>query len=314
MWDSILDRDVRTEPVEEWGGIAYALQALSAALPEGWVVCPIMKVGEDMAEEAFHFLRGIPRLDIGHSVQVVSLPNPRVELRYQDSVRQAERITGGMASWSWEELEGTLGEIDALYVNFITGFEMDLDTARLLPEAFPGPLYADLHSLFLSRGLDGRRTPRELPGWGTWLRSFDVVQMNEQEFDLLGRSWGDPWRLAADAVGPELKLIAVTLGERGSAYVAGPDFEPDPQRWAACRKGLGVGGASRSGWVSAQDAPSGGDPTGCGDVWGATFFGRLLAGDSLEAAMGAANQMAARNVRHRGTRDLHLYLRGLLSS
>jgi sugar/nucleoside kinase (ribokinase family) len=180
--------------------------------------------------------------------------------------------------------------------------------------SFDGPLYADLHSLFLTRAVDGRRFPRELPAWGAWLRAFDAVQMNEAEFELLGRSWGDPWQLAADVVGPELKLIAVTLGERGAAYVAGPDFESDPAAWAPRRRGLGTAGASRSGRIQAAGSPTSGDPTGCGDVWGATFFGRLLAGDPLEPAMGMANRVAARNLEHRGTRDLHLHLRGLLSS
>ncbi len=30
VWDRIVDRDGLAEPVEEWGGIGYALAALSA--------------------------------------------------------------------------------------------------------------------------------------------------------------------------------------------------------------------------------------------------------------------------------------------
>jgi sugar/nucleoside kinase (ribokinase family) len=203
--------------------------------------------------------------------------------------------------------------LDALFVNFISGFEMDLDTATQLRESFPGPIYADLHSLFLGITAQGLRVPQELVGWGAWLRAFDAVQMNEDEFELLGRSWGDPWQLAADIVGPELKLITVTLSERGAAYVAAPDFEPDPGTWASTRRSLGRGGAARSGKVSLESDAKFGDPTGCGDVWGATFFGRLLGGDPLEEAMATANRMAEKNVEHRGARGLHLHLRGLLS-
>jgi hypothetical protein len=314
VWDRILDRDIRVGAVEEWGGIAYAIQALSIALPEGWVVSPILKVGEDMAEDALRFLRSIPKVEVGAGVRVVPFPNCRVELRYLDQTRRLERLTGGVPPWSWEELEPLASCVEALYLNFITGFELELATARPLPQLFPGPLYADLHSLFLSWSREGYRAPQELPAWGAWLRAFDVVQMNEEEFDLLGRSWGDPWRLAADTVGPELKLIAVTLGSKGAAFVAAPEFSPDPLTWPRLRRGLGVGGASRSGKVALGVTPTVGDPTGCGDVWGATFFGRLLGGDSLELAMATANRMAARNVEHRGTRDLHLYLRGRLSS
>jgi sugar/nucleoside kinase (ribokinase family) len=57
-----------------------------------------------------------------------------------------------------------------------------------------------------------------------------------------------------------------------------------------------------------------GDPTGCGDVWGATYFSRLLAGDTLTAAMRGANEAAARNVEHRGATGLSGHLRGQLST
>ena len=57
-----------------------------------------------------------------------------------------------------------------------------------------------------------------------------------------------------------------------------------------------------------------GDPTGCGDVWGATYFSRLLAGDMLSDAIVAANRAAARNVEHRGASGLAQHLRGELST
>jgi sugar/nucleoside kinase (ribokinase family) len=57
----------------------------------------------------------------------------------------------------------------------------------------------------------------------------------------------------------------------------------------------------------------GGDPTGCGDVFGATYFSRLLAGDMLSDALRAALRAAARNVEHKGATGLAHYLRGELS-
>ncbi len=312
VWDRILERDGRPVAVEEWGGISYALEALSVALPEEWLLVPVVKVGEDLWDRALDYLRTIPRVEVGKGLRSMPLPNPRVELRYEDHRRILECLEGGIPTWSWEELQPLLSGMDALYVNFITGFETGLDTAQRLRGCFSGPLYADLHSLFLGISHQGRRFPKELPRWGSWFRAFDAVQMNEDEFELLGRSWGDPWQLAADTVGPELKLIVVTLGPKGAAYVAAPDFLPDPLTWPLKRSSLGVGGPTRSAKIAgAAHAPSG-DPTGCGDVWGATFFGRLLAGDSLDAAMAGANRLAARNVQHRGARGLHHHLRGNL--
>lgn len=313
VWDTIHAREGRSVPVEEWGGLAYALSALVAALPDDWEVVPLVKIGSDLSESARHFLNELPRVDTQTGVRTVPEPNNRVDLRYIDRDRRTERLQGGVPSWAWAELTPPVRSCDALYVNFISGFELTLDTARALRASFAGPIYADLHSLFMGVAHGGYRVPQELPSWGGWLRCFDAVQMNEPEFDLLGRATGDPWRLASEVVGSDLKLITVTLGGRGAAWIAGPGFEHDPFTWPAARRAMGVAGASRSGRAERSDGEVEGDPTGCGDVWGATFFARLLAGDTMDVALEAANRFAGRNVLHRGARGLHNHLLGRLS-
>jgi sugar/nucleoside kinase (ribokinase family) len=47
---------------------------------------------------------------------------------------------------------------------------------------------------------------------------------------------------------------------------------------------------------------------------GATYYSRLLAGDNLAEALGAALRAAARNVEHRGASGLAPFLRGELLS
>ena len=313
VWDTIHRRGGRTEPVSEWGGIAYALGAASVALPDGWEVVPLVKVGRDLAEEARRFLRGIPRLRPGPGVRVVPEPNNRVELVYRDEHRRTERLRGGVPPWEWTELAPLVRECDAVYVNFISGFEMELDTARALRSGYDGPTYADLHSLFLGVGREGVRVPRSLPAWREWLCCFDAVQMNEDEFERLGREGGDSWKLAADVVGPELKLVAVTLGPRGAAYVAAGGFRSDPETWSDLRRKMASPGPVRSGRVEIEGPERRGDPTGSGDVWGATFFARLLAGLDAEEAMRDANQFASRNVTHMGATGLHHHLSGRLA-
>jgi hypothetical protein len=312
VWDTIHDRDGHREPVVEWGGICYTLEALCAVLPEEWEIVPIVKVGQDLAAEAHRFLDGLPRVRADLGVMTVPEANNRVELRYEDRNRRCEKLSGGVPPWIWTELAPIVRRCDALYVNFISGYELELPTAQALRAGYPGPTYADLHSLFLGIGREGHRIPQPLSAWGEWLRSFDAVQMNEDEFELLGRARGNPWQLAAEVVGPDLKLIAVTLGPNGAAYIAGPGFVEDPARWPGLRGRLATPGASRSGRIEARTVTEDGDPTGCGDVWGATFFARLLAGDDLEPAMKTANEMAGLNVEHRGARGLRFHLMGQL--
>jgi len=310
VWDRILDRDGRKEPVEEWGGIGYALSALSAALPEGWRILPMIKVGRDLAEEGRRFLREIPRVD-DRAIVVVPEPNNRVELRYEPAGRRTERLRGGVPPWSWPELSPLAALCDAMYVNFISGFEMELETARALRVGYAGPIYADLHSLFLGVTQAGIRVPRPLEAWRAWMRCFDAVQMNEDEFAMLGAA-GDPWVLAAEVLGHDVKLLLVTLGERGAAYVVNERLDPDPRTWREDR-GLTLAPHARSGRAVAEGPPKAGDPTGCGDVWGAATFARLLAGDTLDTALAEANRLAGLNVEHRGARGLVRHLSGRLS-
>jgi hypothetical protein len=318
VWDRIFARDQRREPVEEWGGISYALAAAEAAAGHDWQIVPIIKVGADLQERAFSFFRTLSQLDLKTGITIVTEPNNRVELRYTDSERRAERLTGGVPPWRWEEIAPALPSLDALYINFISGFEMDLDTARKLRLGFAGPIYADLHSLMLGVDENGLRVPKPMHEWREWIQCFDIVQVNEDELGLLSHYWGDPWRFAAEVVGDELRLLLVTLGARGVVYIASPAYVDQPLQWR--RSGLHVHktlsrpGAVASELIPAEAAPADGDPTGCGDVWGATFFCRLLAGDPLRTALAYANQMAARNVQHRGATGLHHHLKGKIGS
>ncbi len=318
VWDRIYARDGRVEPVEEWGGISYALAAAVAARPAGWEIVPIVKVGRDLEERAGRFLHALPGLDLERALRVVPEPNNRVELHYRAAGRRTERLTGGVPPWTWDELAPVLDQLDALYINFISGFELTLETVARVRIAFAGPIYADLHSLMLGLEPGGQRMYRPLAAWRDWLRCFDVVQVNEDELAWLAYAWGDPWRFAAEVVGDAPRLLLVTLGSRGAAYVASPAFRPDPLSWRAGGLAkpppLGVPGATRSERVAIVTEPREGDPTGCGDVWGATCFIRLLAGATLEDALRAANRAATRNVEHRGATGLHLFLQGRIET
>lgn len=315
VWDKIHARDGRVEPIEEWGGVGYALGALAAARPSEWEIVPLLKLGQDLEVHGHDFLRTIPGLNRS-AVRVVPEPNNRVELRYFDRDRRTERLRGGVPPWRWEEIEPLLADLDALYINFISGFELDLEVAARIRMGFAGPIYADLHSLFLGIGPGGDRIFQPLASWREWLRCFDVVQINEDELHWLAHSWGDPWRFAAEVVGDELRLLLVTLGARGAAYVASPAFTPDPVAWwtrgITGPPPIGVPGTVTTGFVTTMEVAEG-DPTGCGDVWGSTCFLHLLAGSGLEEAMRAANAAAARNVKYRGATGLHDFLQGRIA-
>jgi hypothetical protein len=328
VWDLIYGRDPLAPPVEEWGGIAYALAALDVSLAPNWEIVPLIKVGRDLSAQAQDLLRGLSRVTPGGRFVEVTAPNNRVVLNYQSAERRCERMAGGVPGWTWAELGPMVRDLDAIYLNFISGFELCLGTAQALRQGFKGPIYADLHSLFLGMQQDGIRVLRPLPDAPSWFGCFDLVQLNEDEMQQLTP---DPLTLAAEAVGAGVSLMTVTLGPRGVAYVAAPGFEG----LAAGQRGSQAAGQLQhtSEFPNASAAPLPRrpaaqlpvrtalitapqvetlDPTGCGDVFGAAAFARLLAGDPLETALRHAAALAGRNAGFRGASGLARHLRGEL--
>lgn len=312
VWDEIHGRDPAAGVVEEWGGIAYALASLDAHLPPDWEIVPLIKVGQDLAAEAQAFLGSLRRPAPGARFIEVAVPNNRVVLYYQSAERRCERMAGGVPAWNWPELGPMVRDLDALYVNFLSGYEMCLGTAEALRQGFSGPIYADLHSLLLGVHPDGVRIPKPLPEAAGWFRCFDIIQVNEDEMNLLG---ADPLSLSAEMLAQGVSTLIVTLGPRGAVYVS--DGRTDGKS-----VGRYVGNLHstdlptyrptvRTALIPAEIVEST-DPTGCGDVFGGAVFSRLLAGDALEDAVAAGNRAAGRNVGFRGASGLASHLRGEL--
>ena len=259
-------------------------------------------------------MNGLSRLAPGGRCVEVTAPNNRVVLHYQSTERRCERMAGGVPGWTWAELGPMVRDLDAIYLNFISGFELCLGTAQALRQGFQGPIYADFHSLFLGMQQDGMRVLQPLPDAADWFGCFDLVQLNEDEMRQLSP---DPLSLSAQALAAGVSLLTVTLGPRGVAYVAAPGFD-----------GLADGRGAADGQPAVRPAHPPTvrsppldhrlhsietlDPTGCGDVFGAAAFARLLAGDSVEAALRHATALAARNAGFRGASGLASHLRGEL--
>jgi hypothetical protein len=313
VWDEIHGRDPVQAPIQEWGGITYALAGLDAALNDEWEIVPLIKVGSDLAQRAREHLATLRHMAPDASIIEVPYPNNRVTLRYESSERRTEKLTGGIPGWQWLGLKPLLAGLDALYINLISGWELNLETAQLIRQHFSGVVYCDMHSLLLAVDAEGYRVPQIVPNVRSWMQCFDILQVNEDELALLAP---DGLALAATAMAAGVSVINVTLGPRGAIYFAAPKFEQlsDIRRVQLPVSGA-LDGAIRTSRLPAvaPEASRTLDPTGCGDVWGATYFARLLAGDKLGDAIDAAMRAGSRNLTHRGATSLASYLRGELS-
>ena len=239
VWDVIYGRDPAAPPVEEWGGIAYALGGFDASLPSDWEIVPLIKVGSDLRDAAAELFRSLTRRRAGGAVR-------RSPSAQQPSgtavpiVRAALRAdVGRCARMDLGELGPMVRDLDALYINFISGFEIELGTARALRQAFRGPIYGDLHSLFLGMPQDGIRVlqPARAPA-----RMAPLLRHGPAERGRNAPARPDPMALAAAAIEAGVSLLAGDTGAARSGVRRGTGIGGDAGDYpAGHRRSVGVG-------------------------------------------------------------------------
>ena len=289
-----------------WGGVAYGVSGLGAALDDDWEMVPFIKVGADVADTAHAWMRTVPGMCTELSLCVVPEPNNRSELRYLSSEHRTEQMSGGVPGWTFAELHPLLeaAQLDALYVNFLSGREVDLATMQQIRAHFAGPIYVDLHMLLWHTDSAGRRSLAPLRDAAAWCACFDFVQVNEDELRMLA---SDVSQCAELTLRAGVLATFVTLGARGVRYDTHATLRGLADRDAV--RGQVFRGANEQTTHGIQppfSVPTGArvDPTGCGDVWGGTVFARLLAGDALLQALLHANHAASHNAQSQGVDGL----------
>src|SRR5215218_8625832 len=114
----------------------------------------------------------------------------------------------------------------------------------------------------------GLRELHPMPNVGEWCACFDLLQVNEDEMSMMAP---DPLALAATAIARGVRCLAVTMGSRGAVYFAAPGFDALQDLRTPRPFGTDVA-PIRTALVPVESASqTSGDPTGCGDVWGATY-------------------------------------------
>ena len=146
------------------------------------------------------------------------------------------------------------------------------------------------------------RVPEALANVTGWFSCFDIVQLNEDEMRLVG---DNPVEVAARALASGVRLFIATLGQLGAVYYSAGGFHLERDSGPHD----GPSGPIRTARIAAVTVDEPLDPTGCGDVFGATALSYLLRGASVEKAIAEANALAAANLSFRGATQLHHHLR-----
>jgi sugar/nucleoside kinase (ribokinase family) len=256
---------------ENLGGLVYSLSTLAALFAGQARILPVANVGSDL------YLRVLAALDLpGIDPSLlcrVPVPNNHVHLTYRDAATRDEILVGLVPPVSIEQAREARNA-DWFLVNLTSGRDIELETLQSLRREVRGTLMLDVHSLTLEILPGGRRALRRPERWREWVRAADWVQMNETEAQLLGESQ-ERAALARTILNLGPRGVLVTLGARG------------------CFGMWREEGAVRELGLPAATAPEPPYPTGCGDVFGATFAYAMLSDASIEAAIRLANGVAS---------------------
>lgn len=261
---------------ENLGGLVYTLSTLAALFAGRARIRAVANVGFDLHDEACAHLESIG-VDTS-LVRSVDVPNNHVFLTYRDAETRDEILRGSVPPVTLQHcLEASTA--DHFLVNLTSGRDLELETLQALRRSFAGTLQLDVHSLTLGFARGGLRVLERPEAWAQWVSCADWVQMNETEASLLGE--GVAVETLADRcleLGP--RGVIVTLGARGSVAV-----------WRH-------GGTVQRARIPAPHRPEPPFPTGCGDVFGASFAYARLCGVAVESALRLATGIASTKACH----------------
>ncbi len=220
----------------------------------------------------------------------IEVQTNRVLLVFRENGERAEHCPHILPSLTKDQLTPTLLEsLDGIFVNMISGFDIDIETLEtVLSESKKRPyVHLDIHALVLGALSEKEdyvpfgegREPRGLKEWRRWLAIADSIQMNELE----ARWFADPeiksesellkYILLSNQF-PKLRYLILTRAERGATLF---DFEKEIV-------------------YNATPLPVNAiETTGSGDVFGSAFVFSLLSGTQPEEALQKSVEWASWN-------------------
>jgi len=286
---------VQGPEIESYGGIYYSVLSLASLLEPRDRVLPVFGVHRAEHRALLDRLEQFPNVDPS-GIFPMDAPTNRVHLYYKKGGSRVECSKDISAPIPFERIKRSLS-MDAILVNMISGFDITLETMDQIRMAVRGekvPIHFDFHSLTLGLGATHERHRRPVEEWRRWAFMIDSIQLNEEEIAGLSLEPMTEQKTAGHLLTLGVKGVLVTRGERGVSvyrndlkHVVRNDIQGIP-------------------------ADGEGEPTGCGDVFGAAFVSQYAKTSDLLASAEFANRAAAAKARLRGIDQLQNLRAGLV--
>ena len=273
---------------KSWGGAFYNIAIFEKLLKTGETLIPLTLIGYDVWDELLSDLKKLLNVDTS-ALHLSDNRNNKVYLKYLDAVEREERTEDILPPIEVGKFDQVM-DTDALLFNFISGFEITLETLQNVRKTYKGKMLMDLHSLTLGIDDKGYRYKRILQNWEKWVYCFDCVQMNQVEADLLIEfedSISSHEELAKYLLMNGIEVVNITLGEKGSLVAFWEDHKILSKN------------------IDPAEGIEAVDPTGCGDAYLAAFGLEYIRGSHPIAAAKYANGIAGLVSTLRGIDEIH---------
>jgi len=276
------------------GGILYQAAALCGL---GQDVALYTNVGADLIPMIEASTRTWTTLSTRTWTRVPG-PGNRVHLHYPGEGERREVLESVVPALDPQGLLRDIRQLDFLIFVINSGYDITLEDWRKVVGAAECPIWLDIHSLPLSKGLKVPREYRPVPEWREWAAGVDYIQANAAEVASL---LGYPGQRLEDR---DLEHLADLARERGTEAVF----------VTRGREGVQVLTSQESVLIPTRKAEKVADTTGCGDVLCAAAVARLQAGDDALAAAACGAKMATEAVEIAGVEKTYELIRKLSAS
>ena len=192
---------------------------------------------------------------------------PTVKLNVYDDKERDETYSNIIQNLTLPMNE--LNKFDGIFINMITGFDINLKQMEEVRKEFNGLIYFDVHTF--SRGVrdDMKRNFRRIPAFDKWAKNIDILQVNEEEIQTISDNKNEI-DIVREMFSYGIKILIVTKAEHGArAY-----FIEENEIKSIFISAIKVKVLNK---------------VGCGDVFGAVFFYNYIRKADIIDSLRAAN-------------------------
>ncbi len=273
---------------ESFGGILYNLSALSRLGGRGVEIYPVCNLGYDVYNQVKEIIEKYDNVKLD-GINKVRRKNNHAYLLINKENQREEILRNRVPTLNLTQIRPFL-DSDVILVNFISGFDISLNSLRRIRGHTDTLIFMDIHSLTLGIHKDGKRFLIAPKSWREYIKQANFVQTNLPELFVLSGKRLKSSKEIRDfgnyvlSLGP--KVLLVTMGEEGALMIY---KEGKTGKLKKCR-GIKVRGFK--------------DATGCGDVFSAGFLVNYLHTRNLHQALDFANRVAAEKYKISGVESV----------